>query len=91
MSIAHAKPCNQLRWTSVNIALKMLEIREWLKQIVNLKKVGLAIKLIFYLNGTDWLNKKDIKSRKSKLHIDLYSNGKQIKTAETTFLAPAGK
>jgi len=37
-----------------------------------------------------YLDKKDIKSRKSKLHIDLYSNGKQIKTAETTFLAPAG-
>jgi len=37
-----------------------------------------------------YLSKKDIKTRKSKLHIDLYSNGKQIKTAETTFLAPAG-
>jgi cytochrome c oxidase accessory protein FixG len=37
-----------------------------------------------------YLNKKDIKSRKSKLHIDLYSKGKKIKTAETTFLAPAG-
>jgi len=38
-----------------------------------------------------YLDKKDIKNRKSKIKIDLYSNNKKIKTVETTFLGPVGK
>jgi cytochrome c oxidase accessory protein FixG len=34
------------------------------------------------------VNQKDIKGRKTKLHVELYSNNQKIKTAKTTFLAP---
>ncbi|MDP2387450.1 MAG: cytochrome c oxidase accessory protein CcoG [Bacteroidota bacterium] len=35
-----------------------------------------------------YLSKKDLKSRKTKLKIDLYSNNKKISTVKTTFLGP---
>lgn len=38
-----------------------------------------------------YLDRKDIKNRKSKIKIDLYSNNKKIETVETTFLGPVEK
>jgi hypothetical protein len=35
-----------------------------------------------------YLNKNDIKERKTKLEIGVYSNGKKIKTVKTNFLGP---
>lgn len=37
-----------------------------------------------------YLNKADIKSRKTKLEIGVYSNNKKIKTVKTSFLGPMG-
>ena len=34
------------------------------------------------------LNKKDIKSAKTKIKIELYSNGKLVETANTNFIGP---
>lgn len=35
-----------------------------------------------------YLNRKDVKERKTKLEIGVYSNGKKIKTVKTNFLGP---
>jgi len=35
-----------------------------------------------------YLNKSDIKTRKTKLIIGIYSNNKKIKTVKTSFLGP---
>lgn len=38
-----------------------------------------------------YLNKKDLKERKTKLEIGVYSNGTRIKTVKTNFLGPIGR
>jgi hypothetical protein len=35
-----------------------------------------------------YLNKSELQSRKTKLLIGIYSNGKKIKTVKTNFLGP---
>jgi cytochrome c oxidase accessory protein FixG len=47
------------------------------------KKEGISESTFFI-----FLNKKDIKKRKTKLRIGIYSNNKKIKTVKTNFLGP---
>lgn len=50
---------------------------------INLKAEGITESTFFI-----YLNKSDIKDRKTKLQIGVYSKGKKIKTVKTNFLGP---
>ncbi len=50
---------------------------------INLKAEGITESTFFI-----YLNKNDIKDRKTKLQIGVYSEGKKIKTVKTNFLGP---
>jgi cytochrome c oxidase accessory protein FixG len=56
------------------------------KDTIHLKKEDLASSAFFVI-----LDKEKIKERKTKLVVDVYSNGKKIESVKTTFLSPVSR
>jgi hypothetical protein len=56
------------------------------KEMINVSKENMANSEFFII-----LDRKQIKKRKTKLSIGIYSNGKKLQTVETNFLGPISK
>jgi cytochrome c oxidase accessory protein FixG len=71
---------------SMPVTLKVEDMDASIKIVgkdIVVKKEGITEGTFFI-----YLNKKDIKKRKTKLRIGVYSNNKRIKTVKTNFLGP---